>query len=44
MKSFEEYCKGFKVEYKKPRERGDYKNIPIKNSWIKKGYIIGISN
>lgn len=44
MKSFEEYCKGFKVEYKKPSERGDYKNIPIKNSWIKKGYIIGISN
>lgn len=44
MKSFEDYCKGFKMEYKKPSERGDYKNIPIKNSWIKKGYIIGISN
>lgn len=39
MKSFEEYCKSFKVEYKKPSERNDYKHIPIKHSWIKKGYI-----
>lgn len=44
LTSFDLYSKGFKVEYKKPNERNDYKHIPIKKSWIKKGYIFGATN
>jgi len=44
LKPFEEYCKEFNIVYEKPNERNEYKNIPIKKNWIKKGFIFTTSN
>lgn len=43
LSTFDQYCKGFKVEYQKPNQRKDYKHMPIKKSWIKKGYLYGLT-